>query len=120
MSLITLSMRYKKQANNGIGFKKDIDESLKTLKAYGYILSLQQEKYISSQNSCNVAISDPVKKRRVIGTILRLVPTQLSTLGFQRYTIEFSKLQEVTYILENFSKHRKGVKVHHTNGTEIK
>ena len=119
MSLVTLSMRYKKQANNGTGFKKDIDESLKTLKAYGYILNPQQENYISSQTSCNVAISDPVKKRRATGTISNLVPTKLTSSGKQRYTIELSSLQEVPFVPEDFSKHRKGVKVHNRNGKEI-
>ncbi|MBE4609645.1 hypothetical protein [Vibrio navarrensis] len=120
MSLVTLSMRYKKQANNGLGFKKDLDESLRTLKAYGYILTPNQESYISAQNGCKVAISDPVKKRRASGTISKLVPTQLSNSGKQRYTIEFSDLREVTFVLEDFSAHRKGVKVHDKNGLEVK
>ncbi|MGB5446537.1 MAG: hypothetical protein WBM99_13645 [Psychromonas sp.] len=120
MSLVTLSMRYKKQANNGTGFKKDLDESLKTLKAYGYILTPQQKNHITAQATCNVAISDPVKQRRATGTISNIVPTQQTSAGKQRYTIEFSTLKEVAYTSENFSKHRRGVKVHDGNGNEIK
>ncbi len=120
MSLVTLSMRYKKQANNGSGFKKDLDESLQTLKAYGYILTTSQESYITTQNSCNVEISDPVKKRRASGVISKLIPTKLSESGMQRFTIEFSELQEVKFTPEDFSKHRKGVKVHDKSGIEIK
>ncbi|CAH1569147.1 hypothetical protein [Vibrio rotiferianus] len=120
MSLVTLSMRYKKQANNGAGFKKDLDESLQTLKAYGYILTPSQESFISAQTSCEVAISDPVKKRRASGVISKLIPTKLSNSGKQRFTIEFSELREVTFTQEDFSTHRKGVKVHDKNGIEIK
>ena len=120
MTILTLSMRFKKQANSGSGFKKDLDESLKTLKAHGYILTENQKSYIDSNSKCKVAISDPVKKRRASGTISKLVPTKLSSSGKQRYTIEFSSLHEITFVSEDFSKHRKGVKVHDINGVEFK
>ncbi|GGI82332.1 hypothetical protein GCM10007978_20160 [Shewanella hanedai] len=120
MALVTLSMRYKKQANNGSGFKKDLDESLKTLKAYGYILSPQQQTHIITHATCRVAISDPVKKRRATGVISNIIPTKKTKRGLQRYTIEFSSLMEVTFSIEDFSKHRKGVKVHNNSGNEIK
>lgn len=113
-------MRYKKQANNGLGFKKDLDESLKTLKAHGYILTQNQENYILTSSGCKVVISDPVKKRRASGVISQLIPTKLSHSGKQRYTIAFSCLNEIPFVSEDFSKHRKGVKVHNQNGIEIK
>jgi hypothetical protein len=120
MSVVTLSMRYKKQSNNGVGFKKDIDESLQTLKAYGYIFSPGQARHISYHSHCDVVISDPVRKRRAVGVINNLVPTKLSLSGKQRYEIEFLYLQEVSFLDENFSKHRTGVKVHNATGSEIK
>ena len=120
MSVVTLSMRYKKQSNKGVGFKKDIDDSLQTLKAYGYIFSPTQESHVSLHCPCDVVISDPVRERRAVGVINKLVPTKLSSSGKQRYEIEFLSLQEVSFIDEDFSKHRAGVKVHNAMGSEIK
>ena len=119
MSKVTLSMRYKKPSNNGVGYKRNINDALKTLMACGYIFSQAQELHITTQGPCQVIISDPVRSKRAIGVIKNIIPTKLSASGKQRYDIHFSSLQLVPFVKESFSKHRVGVKVHDATGNEV-
>jgi hypothetical protein len=50
MTSIFLSMPYKKQAQNG-ALKKDIDDSINTLIAQGYILNATQSLHLKTINA---------------------------------------------------------------------
>jgi hypothetical protein len=117
MTSIFLSMPYKKQAQNG-ALKKDIDDSISTLIAQGYILNATQSLHLKN-NQCTVYLIDRVKKRRAKGSLINMVPTGNFTKFGERNDIILSNLVEINFSPECFKVHRTGVKIIDNNGAYI-
>ena len=119
MSVIYLSMPYAKEDDFG-DIKKDIDESLISGLANGYILNDTQLHYLNQSNSTKVVLIDRIRKRRADGTLSQIFDTNSVTRFGKRHNLKVIELVETTYSPEVFKYHRTGVKIISASGQDVK
>ncbi|MGR5447987.1 hypothetical protein ACPV47_24100 [Vibrio jasicida] len=119
MPIMYLSVPYRKESDNG-DIKKDVDESLATGLATGFILNAQQVSYLNNANPISVVLVDRIRCRRLEGALKLLSSTGKSTRFGMRYDVSVSNLKEVAYSPVVFRYHRTGVKIVDESGQDIK
>ncbi|MCG9232580.1 hypothetical protein L3X65_26095 [Vibrio diabolicus] len=119
MSEMYLSMPFEKEDEYG-NIKKDVDQSIKSNWANGYILNEAQLSYLNNSENLKVILIDRIRKRRVEGYYSGYKPTQELTRFGYRHDIKLSNLKEVLYKPVVFKYHRTGVKLTSSSGDDIK
>ncbi len=119
MTTVYLSVPYQKEDAHGDA-KKDIDESLNTKIANGYILNRNHLKHFKSAETIKIVMIDRVRKRRAEGYASSWTSTGVITRFGERHDFLLSELTETQFSPVVFKYHRTGVKVISPSGQDIK
>jgi len=119
MTTVYLSVPYQKEDAHG-DVKKDIDESLKTKIANGYILNDIQLGHLKNSGTIKVVMLDRIRKRRAEGIASNWMSTGKITRFGERHDFKLSELSEVSFSPVVFKYHRTGVKIISSSGQDIK